>query len=51
VLPSEYPEVQNYPHLKKLLADHIDMQFEDATRFSLQVADSAGRIEFMHPTR
>ena len=29
VLPSEYREVQNYPHLKRLLADHIDMQFED----------------------
>jgi len=29
VLPAQYPEVQSYPHLKKLLADHIDMQFED----------------------
>ena len=29
MLPSEYPEVQNYPHLKNLLAQHIDMQFED----------------------
>jgi hypothetical protein len=29
VLPSEYPEAQNYPHLKQLLAQHIDMQFED----------------------
>jgi hypothetical protein len=29
VLPSEYPEVQTYSHLQRLLADHIDMQFED----------------------
>lgn len=29
MLPSQYPEVQNYSHLQKLLADHIDMQFED----------------------
>jgi hypothetical protein len=29
VLPSEYPEVQSYAHLKHLLADHVDMQFED----------------------
>jgi hypothetical protein len=27
--PSEYPEVQSYPHLHRLLADHIDIQFED----------------------
>lgn len=29
MLPSEYPEVQSYPHLQRLLANHIDMQFED----------------------
>lgn len=29
MLPSEYAEVQGYSHLKRLLADHIDMQFED----------------------
>lgn len=29
MLPSQYPEVQGYPHLKQLLADQIDMQFED----------------------
>ena len=29
VLPSQYPEVKSYPHLRKLLAEHIDMQFED----------------------
>lgn len=29
MLPSEYPEVQSYSHLQRLLADHIDMQFED----------------------
>jgi len=29
VLPSQFPEAQGYPRLKQLLADHIDMQFED----------------------
>jgi hypothetical protein len=29
VLPSLFPEVQGHPHLKQLLADHVDMQFED----------------------
>jgi hypothetical protein len=29
VLPSQFPEVQSHPHLKQLLADHVDMQFED----------------------
>jgi hypothetical protein len=29
VLPSQYPEVQSYGHLQQLLANHIDMQFED----------------------
>jgi len=29
VLPSQYSEVQSYGHLQQLLANHIDMQFED----------------------
>ena len=29
MLPSEFPEVQNYPFLKKLLEAHIDMQLSD----------------------
>jgi hypothetical protein len=29
MLPSAYPEVESYPHLKQLLAAHIDMQVED----------------------
>lgn len=27
--PSEYPDAQKYPHLKQLLRNHLDMQFED----------------------
>jgi hypothetical protein len=29
LLPSEFDEVTGYPHLRRLLDDHIDMQFED----------------------
>jgi hypothetical protein len=29
VLPSQFPEVQAYPHLKKLLERQVDMQFHD----------------------
>jgi hypothetical protein len=29
LLPSEFEEVAEYPHLRALLRDHIDMQFED----------------------
>ncbi len=29
MLPSEFPEVQNYPSLKRLLEVHIDMQLHD----------------------
>src|SRR5262245_54690671 len=29
MLPSDFPEVQGYPHLKHLLEAHINMQFED----------------------
>ncbi|MCJ7761018.1 hypothetical protein MUP59_07775 [Candidatus Bathyarchaeota archaeon] len=27
MLPSQFPEVQNYPHLRQLLQLHVDMQF------------------------
>ena len=29
VLPSQYPEVQAYPNLKRILQDYIDVQFSD----------------------
>jgi len=29
VLPSKFKEVENYPDLKQLLKNHVDMQFED----------------------
>jgi len=29
MLPSQYPEVASYPHLKHMLQTHVDMQFED----------------------
>jgi hypothetical protein len=29
LLPSEFQEVQAYPELKRLLAEHVDMQFKD----------------------
>lgn len=29
MLPSEYPELQNYPHLRRLMAGQVDMQVHD----------------------
>ena len=37
MLPSQYPEVQSYPNLKKLLEAVVDMQFTD-------LRDALGRI-------
>ena len=43
MLPSQFPEVQGYPHLKQLLADHIDMQFEDV-RVLLRLPEPGSHI-------
>ena len=43
MLPSEFPEVQSRAGLKRLLSEHIDMQFVDVrTMLRLPLADIAG---------
>lgn len=43
MLPSEFPEVQARQHLKRLLAEHVDMQFIDLrTMLRLPAADLTG---------
>src|SRR2546430_509260 len=42
MLPSEFPEVQSRAGLKRLLAEHVDMQFVDVrTMLQLPLADLA----------
>lgn len=47
MLPSEFPEVQGREHLKRLLAEHVDMQFMDLrTMLRLPSAGLAGGCNF-----
>src|SRR6266446_4256412 len=47
MLPSEYPEVQAWDSLRRLLAEHVDMQFIDLrTMLRLPMAGLAGGCNF-----
>lgn len=47
MLPSEFPEVQARAHLKLLLAEHVDMQFDDVrTMLRLPIEGLTGGCNF-----